>query len=65
MTRHFYAVDYEDDVQQIFAFTDKKARDTFVDEGNRRFAKTRIECDGLCMKRFACNAGEAVAHGFI
>jgi len=65
MTKHFYAVDHADEVQPIVAFTNKKARDNFVDDGNRRFAKTRAEADAICMKRFDCNAGEAVARGFI
>ena len=65
MTKHFYAVDHADKDQPILAFTEKKARDNFVDGGNRRFAKTRAECDEICLNRFECNAGEAVSRGFI
>jgi len=65
MTRNFYAIDWANDEQQISAFTSKAARDTFVEDGNRRFEKTAREATFLCKTSFDCTAQEAVLRGFI
>tara|TARA_R110000744_G_scaffold357257_1_gene464092 strand:+ start:486 stop:683 length:198 start_codon:yes stop_codon:yes gene_type:complete len=65
MAKHFYAIDYANKAQPPSAFTSKKARDNFVENGNRRFAWTRVEADMVCQAKFECNAGEAVARGYI
>ena len=70
MTRYFYAIDHANDEQQITAFNSKTVRDTFVEDGNRRFSKTAREATALCKKAFAaggfrCTAQEAVLRGFI
>jgi len=65
MTKHFYAIDHADSIQTFWAFTSRSARDGFVDDGNRRFAKTRAQADEICRKAFDCDAGKAVLQGFI
>lgn len=67
MTRNFYAIDYAfvSRRQQISAFASKAARDTFVADGNRRFAKTAREATTLCRRAFECTAQEAARRGFI
>ena len=66
MTKHFYAVDHYNKRQPLSAFTSKTARDNFVKDGNRRFAKTRAEADMICRRTyFECNAGKAMARGYI
>ena len=47
MTKNFYATDHENKDQLLTAFTEKTARDNFVDNGNRRFSKTRKEADKI------------------
>jgi hypothetical protein len=65
MTKHFYAVDHASEAQTLIAFTEKTARNNFVDDGSRRFSKTRAEADKISRKQYECNAGEAVVKGFI
>ena len=65
MTKHFYATDHENNDQLLTAFTEKAARDTFVENGNRRFSKTRKEADKICGTLYNCNAADAVFKGFI
>ena len=50
---------------RISSFIAKSARDTFVANGNRRFAKTAREATTLCKKVFNCTAQEAVTRGVI
>lgn len=65
MIKHFYATDHANEIQPVVAFTSRTARNGFVDDGNRRFAKTRAQADEICRKAFDCDAGQAVAQGFI
>jgi len=65
MTRNFYAIDYANDEQPITAFKSKAARDTFVQDSNRRFEKTASKATAFCKKAFECTAQEAVLSGFI
>jgi hypothetical protein len=68
MTKHFYAIahaDHDLPHAEMMAFTSKTARDEYVDGGNRRFAKTRVEANEFCRKNFECDAGDAVMRGFI
>ena len=66
MTKHFYAVDHANEAQTLTAFTEKTARDNFVNDGSRRFAKLpRAEADTISRKAYECDAAEAVVKGFI
>jgi hypothetical protein len=65
MTKHFYAADYANYEQIVSSFTEKTARNNFVDDG--RYCRTLPvhEADALCMKQYLCKASEAVLRGFI
>ena len=65
MNRNYYAVDYANDDQVLTAWTSKRERDTFVEQGNKRFTKTRKEADVLCKYRYGCNANWACKEGYI
>jgi hypothetical protein len=63
--KHFYAKDYVGGEMTVAAFATKEARDTFVNNGNRRFSLTAKEADKACMKLMHCNSKDAVLKGFI
>jgi hypothetical protein len=70
--RNFYAIDHAIDrfgiegmPCDIQSFKSAALRDTFVTEGNRRFALTAADADKRCRRLFERSARAAVAAGFI
>jgi hypothetical protein len=65
MKKHFYAADYATKEQVVSAFTEKTARDGFVNSSMYRHALTHKDANDICFERYNASAAAAVSLGFI